>query len=146
MSSEQAAWRKTGLQFVLFNMVGLLNTAIDIAVFSLLLAFSVHAAAAQAIGYLAGMLNSYLLNSRITFRQQSKQLDRKHKGTQRIRFVMWNFSMLLLSVALMAVAVEWLHIHSAVAKIGVTLSVLLINFYGNKRWVFAKQPVTDEGE
>lgn len=146
MSSEPAAWRKTGLQFILFNMVGLLNTAIDVAVFSLLLAFSVHASAAQAIGYMAGMLNSYLLNSRFTFKQQSQHLTSLHKGARRIRFIIWNLSMLLLSVVLMAIAIEWLHMNAAIAKIGVTLSVLFINFYGNKRWVFIKQPIAEEGE
>jgi len=146
MSSKPAMWKKTGLQFILFNMIGLLNTAIDIAVFSLLQAFSVHAIIAQAAGYMAGMLNSYLLNSRITFRQQSSQMDQKHMGARKVRFIVWNASMLLLSVLLMAVAVEWLQMNIVIAKVVVTLSVLFINFYGNKRWVFEKQNAVKEGE
>lgn len=145
MSSERAAWRKTGLQFVLFNMVGLLNTAIDVAFFTFLLAFSIHASAAQAIGYMAGMFTSYLLNSRFTFKQQNQHLTSPNKGARRIRFIIWNLCMLLLSVVLMVIAVEWLDMNSVISKIGVTLSVILINFYGNKHWVFIKHPITEEG-
>lgn len=56
------------IQFIKFNMVGLLNTAIDFAVFFLLIWLSTHYAVAQAVAYLAGMVNSYIWNKAFTFK------------------------------------------------------------------------------
>lgn len=146
MNKPSTGWKKTGLQFVLFNMIGLLNTAIDFAVFTVLITLSVHVGIAQAVGYMAGMINSYVLNSRITFREHANKKKKGQAGSRRIRFLLWNLTMLLLSVALMTLAVNVLHIHTIVAKIGVTIIVLAINFYGNKRWVFSGKSVVDGKE
>ena len=65
-------WMRQGARFL---VVGLLNTAVDLAVYvTLTRALALFAAwkvAAKALSYAAGLLNSYYWNRRWTFRSQS---------------------------------------------------------------------------
>src|SRR5947207_13557162 len=57
------------VQFVQFGIVGISNTLLTFAVYTLLLkVFGVWYLAASAIGFAAGTVNSFLLNRRWTFR------------------------------------------------------------------------------
>src|SRR5271169_6471720 len=57
------------VQFVKFGIVGVSNTLITFAVYTLLLkVFGVWYLGASAIGFLAGAVNGFLLNRRWTFR------------------------------------------------------------------------------
>src|SRR5437899_3112130 len=71
--SLQALARRLGapllIQFVKFGIVGVSNTLLTFAVYTLLLkAFGVWYLAASAIGFAVGTVNSFLLNRRWTFR------------------------------------------------------------------------------
>ena len=56
-------------QFVKFAAVGLSNTALSLAIYTLLLkAFDVNYLAASAIAFICGAINGYLWNGRFTFR------------------------------------------------------------------------------
>src|SRR2546426_4921901 len=73
MPSLQASVRRRGLpvlvQFIKFGIVGISNTLLTFAVYTLLLkVFGVWYLAASAIGFGAGTVNSFLLNRRWTFR------------------------------------------------------------------------------
>jgi putative flippase GtrA len=132
-----AGERATLKQFIVFSIVGGLNTVIDLAVFMLLIVMDVHYAAAQVASYSAGMANSYLMNRAFTFRSESVRLERKDEWRRGLRFAVWNAVMLGLSVLLLASAAEWLHLREWIAKIIVTGLVVAVNFYGSKKWVFA---------
>src|SRR6266852_1275739 len=57
------------VQFVKFGIVGISNTLLTFAVYTLLLkVFGVWYLAASAIGFIAGAVNGFLLNRRWTFR------------------------------------------------------------------------------
>jgi putative flippase GtrA len=61
--------RQLAVQFVKFAIVGVSNTLITFAVYTLLLkGFGVWYLAASAIGFIAGAVNGFLLNRRWTFR------------------------------------------------------------------------------
>jgi putative flippase GtrA len=130
--------RRWLLQFAIFGMVGVLNTAIDFGAFAVLTWLSVHFAVAQALSYLAGMVNSYLLNNAITFRSsRGRESGSAALGLRRqLRFLLWNGAMLLLSIALMSGAIGLLGWSEWVAKAAVTVFILGLNFYGSKKWVF----------
>src|SRR5213082_3416587 len=71
--SLQASVRRRGLpvlvQFVKFGIVGISNTLLTFAVYTLLLkVFGVWYLAASAIGFGVGAVNGFLLNRRWTFR------------------------------------------------------------------------------
>jgi putative flippase GtrA len=118
-------------QFVKFNLVGLLNTAIDFAVFGLLTWLGVFYIMAQCISYALGMLNSYTLNKYWTFAQKGRV-----EPKQALRFALLNLGSLLLSIGLLALLKNHLELNVLIAKLLTTAATTLINFVGNKLWVF----------
>lgn len=149
MRSDMAERRRNAwkAEFVKFSLVGVLNTAIDFVVFMLLIWLSVHYAAAQVISYLAGMTNSYVLNSAFTFRSKLETVrPARSKGSimkQRLRFIIWNVVMLVLSILMLAILTQAAGISEITAKAIVTVIIVAINFYGSKRWVFVSEQVLE---
>jgi putative flippase GtrA len=118
-------------QFIKFNLVGLLNTALDFVLFSLLTWIGVYYILAQCVSYGVGMLNSYTLNKYWTFAQKGR-LEPK----QAIRFLVLNLSSLLLSLLLLMLFKDSWGIAILAAKLLTTLITTLVNYAGNKLWVF----------
>lgn len=118
-------------QFIKFNLVGLLNTGLDFAVFTLLTFLGVYYILAQCISYGVGMLNSYVLNKYWTFAQKG-QLEPK----QAIRFTVLNLGSLLISLGLLALFKDQLELKLIWAKLLATVATTLVNFAGSKLWVF----------
>jgi putative flippase GtrA len=118
-------------QFIKFNLVGLLNTALDFALFSLLTWFGVYYILAQCVSYGVGMLNSYTLNKYWTFAQKGR-LEPK----QAIRFLVLNLGSLLLSLLLLMLFKDSWGIAILAAKLLTTVVTTLVNYAGNKLWVF----------
>ncbi|MDL0421772.1 GtrA family protein [Caldifermentibacillus hisashii] len=58
--------------FIKFNIVGLMNTLITIISYNILVYFHVYYVAANIIGYLLGVLNSYFWNKNWVFENRSK--------------------------------------------------------------------------
>ncbi|MFD2117957.1 GtrA family protein [Paenibacillus yanchengensis] len=146
MNRLRQFWWKNGKQFVMFNMVGLLNTFVDIAIFSLMIWFGSFIVLAQVLGYIAGMLNSYVWNSRITFRQSThEQTPNKRESmindrtVQKGRFIIWNGLLLLLSTVLIVVSTDYIHLGVAISKALTTVLIVVINYAGSKYWVFVDQ-------
>ena len=55
-----------------FGVVGVINTAVDYIVFAILVQlFAVHVVPANIAGYGAGIVNSFVLNARFTFRDRA---------------------------------------------------------------------------
>ncbi|MCA0754934.1 GtrA family protein [Paenibacillus sp. N4] len=130
---------RTLVQFVRFNLIGLLNTAIDVLGFALLTKLGVYYLLAQVLAYGAGMLNSLLLNSRFTFGAGRTAASHMPDIATSIRFVVWNAVVLGMSVLLLALLNEWLALEGLPAKAIVTVVSVGVNFYGSKRWVFARR-------
>jgi putative flippase GtrA len=118
-------------QFIKFNLVGLLNTALDFALFSLLTWIGVYYILAQCVSYGVGMLNSYTLNKYWTFAQKGR-LEPK----QAIRFLVLNLGSLLLSLLLLMLLKDSWGIAIVEAKLLTTVITTLVNYAGNKLWVF----------
>ncbi|MBD2871537.1 GtrA family protein [Paenibacillus arenilitoris] len=137
--------RRLGAQFIAFNLIGLLNTAIDFALFALLVWAGVNYVPAQAAAYAAGMASSLLLNSRITFRGTSGASGARIAGRTVLRFIAWNLFVLALSLLLLALLTELLGIGEAMAKVPVTAVTAVVNFFGSKRWVFAARSEGERG-
>ncbi|WP_138755422.1 GtrA family protein [Paenibacillus sinopodophylli] len=130
------ASKKLIIQFLTFNAVGLINTAIDFLIFTLLVWFGVFYLIAQIIGYGAGMINSYVLNSRYTFQKDHTLASNKQKMSRGIKFTVWNVTLLGISLLLLTILTGWWGLNEVVAKAIVTVITLGLNFYGSKKWVF----------
>ncbi|WP_206830233.1 GtrA family protein [Alicyclobacillus fructus] len=117
-------------QILVFALVGVLNTAVDAAVFFALAALChVAAAVAQVISYGCGMLNSFAWNRGVTFRAGA------FRWPELARFAVVNG----VSMALSAVGVELLSRSGwplLAAKAMVTMGTWILNFVGSKWWVW----------
>ena len=118
-------------QFIKFNLVGVMNTLVDIFVFTVLIWFAVHYTIAQCIAYGCGSVNSYIWNKRWTFGQSSRT-----SGEQMMKFILMNLTVLGISIVLLYITVNWTNFSELNAKLLVTLVTMIINFAGNRLWVF----------
>lgn len=146
-------------QLVRFLIVGCLNVAVTFAVFvlcyrrlelgSVLLAAagsagtwlgealgrlgvgSIDAAVANFVGYLAGMVNSFVLNKAWTFEARGRTWQ------QMQRFVTLNVAGLLGSTLIMFVGVDLLGAPYLPVFVGTVVLTTVFHFLGNKHWTFA---------
>jgi len=97
-----------------------------------LVSFSIDAAVANIAGYLAGMINSFTLNKLWTFQVQG------NSKRQMYRFVMLNFLGLIFSTSILYIFVDFLSAPYVIVWTISTGFIMLLNFFGNKYWTFAK--------
>ncbi|HTG70601.1 MAG TPA: GtrA family protein [Candidatus Udaeobacter sp.] len=124
-------------QFIAFNIVGLLNTAVDFLLFTILIWLGTYYLLAQVIAYGAGMINSFVLNSRYTFGNDGRIATKRQQLGMSVRFIAWNGILLGITLLLLAALTEWWGMSEVIAKLIVTAVTVLLNFYGSKKWVFA---------
>lgn len=115
-----------------FAAVGVLNTGFDFAVFNLLYyGAGAPLLLANTTGYLVGLANSYLLNSRWTFRDRARQDDMGraalYAALSLVGLGIANLMLWLLAFVLPA----WL------AKIGVIGGTFSWNYWSSRRFVFS---------
>lgn len=133
--SLQASLRRGGapllVQFVKFGIVGISNTLLTFAVYTLLLkGFGVWYLAASAIGFVAGTINSFLLNRRWTFRG--------HVGDALtpVRWTVVQISGLGINEGLLYVFVHDARVDKLLAQALATAVVTVTTFAANRAWTF----------
>lgn len=120
------------IQLVKFSVVGVLNTALHYAVFYALYSLlGMNYLLASAIGYSAGLINSYILNRNWTFR--SNDTDRRREFA---RFAWVNLLSLGVNLAALKALVVWGGLQPEVAQVLAILFSLVANFAGNRFWTF----------
>lgn len=127
------------IQFLRFCTVGLGNTAVDFTAFFLLTLGGVPYLLAQVLSYSAGVINSYILNRKWTFR-----VARKANIQEAASFIIVNGFSLLVSSSLFAVLHDVNHLNLWLCKLTVTAAGIIVNFMGSRLWVFAKSQKTRE--
>lgn len=116
-----------------FGLVGALNTALDLAVFATLfygLAWPL--LVANSLGYLVGLANSYLLNSRWTFE------DRAVPGVTTRPALYALFNLVGLAVGNLVVWLLALALPVWLAKLGAVAATFAWNFWSSDRLVFGR--------
>lgn len=151
------------LQFIKFNIVGIMNTAVDFAIFALMVFLGLHHMISQVISYSCGVVNSYLWNKFWTFKTTPaqpagepdtgktggqegksgsfKRVSRylKKKGFSRaeiLKFIVVNILSLGVSLLFLYIFRDKVGLHVLVSKAIATLFAVVVNFAGNKFWVF----------
>lgn len=123
-------------QFLTFTLVGVANTAIHLAAFvALIHVFGAPILAASAIGYCAGVLNSYVMNRIWTFRVKGKA-----NIGEISRFLAVNLVSLGLNLAALTYFANCVGLQPEVAQILAIAISLVANFVGNRWWTFAGTP------
>jgi putative flippase GtrA len=119
------------VQFVKFGIVGVSNTLLTFAVYTLLLkVFGVWYLAASAIGFIVGAVNGFLLNRRWTFRG--------HVGDAftPVRWTVVQGCGLLTNLGLVYLFVEEVSLDELIAQACATGIVTVITFLVNRAWTF----------
>jgi putative flippase GtrA len=119
------------LQFVKFGIVGVSNTLISFAVYTLLLkGFGVWYVAASGIGFAVGAVNGFLWNRAWTFRG--------HVGDALtpVRWFVVQSCGLLLDLGLVYVFVDGVGLDELVGQAMTTAIVTVLTFFVNRAWTF----------
>ncbi len=148
--------KKSFVQLIKFAIVGASNTLVDMIVnigltklLELFTSGSWITYVAKIVGYACGVLNSYILNSRWTFKE-----ERKQDAREIISFVAVNLAVLLISLGLIYAFTNWLHLDEWWMNLGLpewltkliggrlfcslvaTVICIFVNFLLNKLFVF----------
>lgn len=119
-------------QLLRFALVGVVNTAVHYVVFMGLLEWlEWHYLLASTTGFIAGVINSYLLNLRWTFAPSGRPM-----AIEFSRFFVVSTGALLVNLGCMALLVDVVGLYPGLAQIPGILATLLVNFAGNKYWSF----------
>lgn len=118
--------------FLKFNAVGVINTLVDTAIYSLLVLTGLDTSIAQVISYSAGVANSYIFNSRWTFR------DKETSFKKTVLFIAVNLVSLSVSIAIIELCTRQFGIDKFIAKLISLPFSILINFLGSRFLVFKK--------
>jgi putative flippase GtrA len=119
------------VQFIKFGIVGVSNTLLTLAVYTVLLkVFGVWYLAASAIGFAVGATNGFLLNRRWTFRE--------HVGDS-LTPVRWGIVQsggLGINEGLLYLFVHDAHLDKLLAQVCATAVVTVSTFLVNRAWTF----------
>jgi putative flippase GtrA len=129
------------VQFVKFGIVGVSNTLLFLAVYTLLLeGFDVWYLAASGIGFVVGAVNGFLLNRRWTFRG--------HVGDALtpVRWGVVQSGGLLLNLGLVALCVEGLGMGELIGQAVAIAIVVVVTFIANRAWTFRAHPAEVTGQ
>jgi putative flippase GtrA len=120
--------------FMRYAGVGVANTAVDFAVFALLLELGVAAGFANAFGFMAGAINSYVCNTLFTFRD-AETVDASGQMRRLVAFA----AVTLIGLAVSAIVFAVFHalVADYLAKLAATLAVLSVGYLLNRTLVFA---------
>jgi len=127
--------RKNFVQFIKFSLVGILNTVVDFGIFAALnwaLGEKFYRIS-QTLSYSCAVINSYFLNKSWTF-----QAGHRFNLLEMIKFLSVNLVSLGVSLYFLSLFHDHYGIDILWSKVGATFFSVIINFLGNKLWVFRK--------
>lgn len=115
-----------------FALTGVGNTVVDYLIYSLLaVVLGVNVYLAQICGYMAGMLNSYLINRSWTFQSRGRFF-----GLQLVKFIVVNLITLAISMLLLKVFIDFAGFNLLLAKLPTVAVTIAVNFVLSRLWVF----------
>ncbi len=155
---RKAGAKKTFGQLIKFGLVGVLNTLVDFLVFQMLNLLLGWVYAAQVAGFTCGVINSYLWNSSWTFKE-----ERTRSLREMSLFLVVNLVSLCVSLGVIWLcrevfgvtnewAAQWMPkflsgfvTGDTVAKLIATFFSIIVNFAGNRLFVFNKRTKDQPG-
>ncbi len=123
------------LHVIKFGLIGIMNTAIDFGIFTLLtMVFAIGSVISHVISYSCGVINSYFFNRTWTFQRKDKS-----SAAEFIKFVVVNLISLGVSSLVMYLLAEIAGLHIYISKLAAVFCSLAVNFAGSKLFVFREQ-------
>lgn len=119
-------------QFIKFSIVGALNTIISIVFYYIFLKLGLFYIIANTLAYVAGMINSYILNKIWVFKANV------YSKITILKFTIVNLVSLILSNSLLYLMINGIGFNRIFAQLPVIFVILTINYSVNKIWTFRK--------
>lgn len=123
--------RQELVRFIRFAITGVLNTAVDFGIFTVLGFFGVNIYLSQGISYSCGILNSYIINRSWTFQTKEGFFSR-----QLLKFLIVNLALLFMSMGILYLLCDVFTLHRLLAKLIATGFTVVAGFILNRIWVF----------
>ncbi|MEG1547879.1 MAG: GtrA family protein [Clostridia bacterium] len=132
VKTRDADVKNSVMQFVKFNLVGVINSAVDFGIYTLLTLLGLNYIISQVISYSCGVANSYLWNSSWTFKEQ-----RKRNWREIALFILVNLVALGTSTLALYICREKFNVQNELlCKLISMPCAIIVNFFGNKLIVF----------
>lgn len=119
-------------KFLKFGLVGIINTVITLIVFNVLNIMGVNYIVANSVGYICGMVNSYVWNNKWVFKANSKEISTIGK------FIAVNAVVMVINNIILIGLVENMGVNTIIAQVIALVITTVLNFAGNKLWTFNK--------
>lgn len=120
------------VQFMRFALTGILNTLVHMAVFMLLYRLAgMPVLAASALGYAAGVINSFVINRRWTFGVRGDGAT-----TEFAKFLVVNLVSMTINLVLLQLLVDRHAMNPELAQVIAIAAALVVNYSGNRWWTF----------
>ena len=134
---EHRTWYQTGLQFIKFGMVGVVNNVISLAVYYLVIFFSPELyLLGNILGFLVSTLNAYAMNSRLVFRSGKEKAGGRDALWRTYAVYMLSLG---ISTGILYVTVDMFQLGEGIAPIFSLMVTIPFNFLMNKFWVYKKR-------
>lgn len=130
-------WKKTGLQFVKFGIVGVSNTLVALLTYYMAVFLGCHYLFANALGFVVGTLNAYWWNGHFVFKQEAAKSGLGLKSLFK-SYISYGISFVLSSV-LLYLQVQILGVSEMLSPIFNLMITTPLNFFMNKLWVYARR-------
>jgi len=119
-------------KFIKFGITGILNTAVDFAVYSFCLEIlGLKPVFAQPAGQIVAIVNSYLINKNWTFGKR-----KNYHIKEMLKFLLVNGGSVGINILGVYLFHDILGINEYLCKIPIAFITVLINYFGNKLFVF----------
>ena len=120
---------------VRFGIVGVIQNALNVAVFALATGVGVHYGIAAVVAAVAALIASFTFNRAWTFPGRGAPVHR-----QGARYALVFASAVALGVVLLAFCVEVVGMSEVAAQVAAILSVAPLSFLAQRKWVFRAHP------
>ncbi|MFC0216154.1 GtrA family protein [Paenibacillus chartarius] len=114
-----------------FGLVGVMNSVVDLGLFTVLVMTGTPAMLAQIISYMCGVANSYVWNRNWTFGKSSRQ-----GRLIMARFAVLNLLALGVSAGMLFCLHEYLNIPVLYSKLASMAAGTMLGYAGSRYWVF----------
>lgn len=122
-------------KFLKFGITGVLNTAVDFAVYTLCLEILIlDIKIAQPVGQITAIVNSYLINKNWTFRDQQSRGN--YNKAEMLKFLLINGGSAVINIFSVYILHDIFGVNEYVCKIPIAVLTIFINYFGNKLFVF----------
>ena len=136
--NEKQSKKDLLIQFVKFGIVGVMNTAITLAIYYIFIWFNEDLyQIGNAVGWMVSVLNAFYFGNRVVFKQKNN--SRKDLLRRLLKSYITYGSTFLLTVILLKLEVQVYGISEYIAPIINLLITIPLNFLINKYWTFKEK-------